>query len=237
MTTGTPAGSLDAVESRQQRAGDAIRERSRQRLVVGAAEVFAERGYTATTVNAIAERSGVSLRTLYTAWGGKRQLLRAYVEYTMTGSPTAVTDGTWVPQLQSLLDPESRADPHARMRRVAKMFRDIAERMGLPWRLLRDGAAADPSVAQDHAEFELLRRRSMAGLLDGIDENQLRPGLTLNRAIDTMLVIASPSAYETLVHPGGYDLDEFERWLGDTLTAALLANSDPQKFNVGDPAR
>jgi AcrR family transcriptional regulator len=224
MARHTPAVSLDAVESRQQRAGDAIRERSRQRLVVGAAELFAERGYTATTVNAIAERAGVSLRTLYTAWGSKRQLLRAYVEYTMTGSPTAVTEGTWVPQLQSLLDPESRANPYARMRQVASMFRDIAERMALPWRLLRDGAAADPGVAQDHAEFELLRRRTMAGLLDGIDEEQLRPGLTLDRAIDTMLVIASPSAYETLVHSRSYAMDEFERWVGDTLIAALLAD-------------
>jgi hypothetical protein len=63
-----------------------------------------------------------------------------------------------------------------------------------------------------------------AGLLDGIDEGTLRPGLTLDRAIDTMLVIASPSAYETLVHLRGYSMEEFERWVGDTLVAALLAD-------------
>lgn len=40
-----------------------------------------------------------------------------------------------------------------------------------------------------------------------------------------MLVVASPSAYETLVHMGGYTMDEFESWLGDTLAAALLAPS------------
>jgi AcrR family transcriptional regulator len=178
-----------------------------------------EHGYAGTTVNAIAERAGLSLRTLYTAWGSKRRLLRTYVEYTMTGSPTAITDGTWVPQLQSLLDPESLSDPQARMRRVATIFRQIAERMALPWRLNRDGAAIDPGVAEDHAELERLRRRSMAGLLDGIDQSSLRPGLTLDGAIDTMLVIASPSAYETLVHLGGYSMDQFERWVGDTLVA------------------
>jgi hypothetical protein len=63
----------------------------------------------------------------------------------------------------------------------------------------------------------------MAGLLDGIDEASLRPGLTLDCAIDTMLIIASPSAYETLVHQGGYSMDQLERWVGDTLTAALLS--------------
>lgn len=86
------------------------------------------------------------------------------------------------------------------MRQVARVFRGIAERMGLPWRLCRDRAAMDPGVAEDHAELERLRRRSMAGLLDGIDDGSLRPRLTLEGAIDTMLVIAGPSAYKTLVH-------------------------------------
>jgi AcrR family transcriptional regulator len=226
MASGSKATSPDPVESRQKRAGDAIRERSRERLVLGAAEVFAERGYAGTTVNAIAERAGVSLGTLYTAWGSKRRLLRAYVEYTMTGSPTGVTEGSWVPQLQRSLDAESVSDPHLRMRRVASIFRGISDRMGLPWRLLRDGAAVDQGVAQDHAELELLRRRTMAGLLDGLDERRLRPGLTLDSAIDTMLVIASPAAYETLVESRGYSMDEFERWVGDTLIAALLAGPD-----------
>jgi AcrR family transcriptional regulator len=226
LVAGVPTAKPARIaKTRQKRAGEAIRQRSRERLVLAAAEVFAEQGYAGATVNAIAERAGVSLRTLYTAWGSKRRLLRAYVEYKMTGSPTAITEGTWVPQLQSLLDPESLSDPQARMRLVARIFRDIAERMGLPWRLYRDGAAVDPGVAEDHAELERLRRRSMAGLLDGIDEGGLRPGLTLEGAIDTMLVIASPGAYETLVHIGGYTMDEFERWVGDTLVAALLAPS------------
>lgn len=224
---------MGAGKTRQQRAGDTIREQSRQRLVLGAAEVFAERGYTATTVNAIAERSGVSLRTLYTAWGSKRRILRAYVEFTMTGSATAVTDGTWVPQLQRLLDDEARSDPRARMLQVAKIFRGIAERMSLPWRLLRDGAAVDPGIAEDRAELEVLRRRTMAGVLDGIDEDQLRPGLTLDGAIDTLLVIASPGTHETLVQSRGYSADEFQRWVGETLIAALLANPDSTESTVG----
>lgn len=215
------------------------RQRSRERLVLGAAEVFAEQGYASATVNAIAERAGVSLQTLYTAWGSKRRLLRAYVEYTMTGSPTAITDGTWVPQLQSMLDPESLADPHARIRRIASIFRQIAERMGLAWQLNRDGAAVDPGVAQDNAELQRLRRRSMAGLLDGINQSHLRPGMTVDRAIDTMLVIASPDAYETLVHSSGYSMDEFENWVGDTLAAALLAGQHaehPPPMPAGPPA-
>ncbi|GGL92218.1 TetR/AcrR family transcriptional regulator [Nakamurella endophytica] len=220
-------GSPVPPQSRQQRAGDAIRQRSRQRLVLGAAEVFAECGYAGTTVNAIAERAGVSLRTLYTAWGSKRRLLRAYVEHTMTGSSTAVTDGTWVSHLQDLLDEEARTDPHARMRQIARIFSDVAERMDLAWRLSRDGAAVDPGVRQDHAELEQLRRRSLAGLLEGMDDAALRPGLTGDGAVDTLLVIASPTSYDTLVHARGYSLEQFERWVGDTLVAAILVPGPP----------
>lgn len=208
--------------SRQQRVGRATRARSRERLVLAAAEVFAAEGYAGATVTAIAERAGVSLQTLYTAWGSKRRLLRAYVEHTMTGSPTAATDGAWAVQLRQRVGAASGPDASARLRRVARIFREVAERMGLPWQLVRDGAAIDPGVAEDRAELEALRRRSMTALLDGIDERCLRPGLTLDAAVDTVLVIAGPDAYAMLVHGRDYSLDEFERWVGDTLIAALL---------------
>ena len=223
MPSASPAEAAYSTVTRQKRAGETRRQRSRERLVRAAGEVFAEEGYAGATVGAIAERAGVSLQTLYTAWGSKRRLLRAYVEHTLTGSPTAVTEGSWAPQLHDLLDAQSLADPTVRMRRVARIFREISERMGLPWRLTRDGAAVDAGVAEDQTELEQMRRRSMAALLDGVDENSLRPGLTLEGAVDTMLVIASPSSYETLVHVNGYTMDQFERWVGDTLEAALLS--------------
>ncbi|HEY7813157.1 MAG TPA: helix-turn-helix domain-containing protein, partial [Nakamurella sp.] len=108
--------SSEPAVSRQKRAGEALRQRSRQRLVVAAGEIFAEQGYTGATVNAIAERAGVSLPTLYSAWGSKRSLLRAHLELTMTGSSTAVTDGRWVPQVRAGLATESERDPGSGLR-------------------------------------------------------------------------------------------------------------------------
>jgi hypothetical protein len=96
--------------------------------------------------------------------------------------------------------------------------------MELPRRLNRDGATIDPGVAEDQIELDRLRRRRLAGLLDGMDKGSLRPGPTLNRAIDTCSSSPVRAAYETLVHLGGYSMEEFERWFGDTLVAALLAD-------------
>lgn len=217
MTTPPPTGG-----SRQKRAGQAVRERSRQRLVVAAGAVFAEQGYTGATVQAIAERAGVSLQTLYAAWGSKRDLLRAHLEYVMTGSATAVTDGRWVPQVRAEVGGDPDPDPVASLRALAAFFRSLAGRVGPVWRLYRDAAAVDPEIAADHAELERERRRTLEGALAGLDDGCLRPGLTRAAAVDTLLVLVGPATYQSLVEGRGYSLDQFQDWLAGTLVAALL---------------
>lgn len=215
-----------AATSRQKRAGQAVRERSRLRLVVAAGEVFGEQGYTGATVQAIAERAGVSLQTLYSAWGSKRALLRAHLEFTMTGSATGVTDGRWMPQVRAEVRAGPDPDPAARLRALATFFRSVAERIGPVWRLYRDAAAVDPEIAADHAELERERRRTLAGALADLDDRCLRDGLTRDAAVDTLLVLAGPATYEALVEGRGYTLDEFESWLAGTLVAAVLRSPD-----------
>lgn len=223
MTTpsGRPGpGSMPA--SRQKRTGQAVRDRSRLRLVVAAGEVFADRGYTGATVQAIAERAGVSLQTLYAAWGSKRALLRAHLEFTMTGSATAVSDGRWSPQVAAELGTVPEPDPAARLRALAALFRSLAERVGPVWRLYRGAAAVDPEIAADHLELERERRRTLTAALAGLDDACLRPGLTRAAAIDTLMVLAGPATYQALVEERGYSLDEFEAWLAGTLIATVL---------------
>ena len=58
--------------SRQREAGEVTRRETRRKLLVAAAEVFAESGYAAATVAKIADRADVSVQSLYSAWGSKR---------------------------------------------------------------------------------------------------------------------------------------------------------------------
>jgi len=71
--------------SRQKEAGEATRRETRRRLLAAAKAEFAERGYAAATVIRIAERADVSVQTLYSNWGNKRNLLRAVMESSVTG--------------------------------------------------------------------------------------------------------------------------------------------------------
>ena len=224
--------------SRQKEAGLASREETRRRLVAAAGELFLECGYTGATVTAIADRAGVSVQTLYLASGSKRALLQAYGQTTLSGSATALTDGRWVPRLQEDLKAHrGSGDPTEQLHAVARIFRDIAERAGTTWRLYRDAAAVDADVAADLAELERLRRVTFVSLLATIDPVALRSGLSIDDAVDTALMIASPSAYETLVTSLGYSLDQLEGWVATTLINALLPDAHQRSSTLNDAGR
>lgn len=210
--------------TRQREAGAASRAETKRRLVVAAGELFAERGYAGSTVSAIADRAGVSLQTLYLAWGSKRQLLRALMELRLSGSPTAVSDQSWADlaraRLQDTLPAD--ADPGTYLRGVAKFFRATAEHAALGWRLYRDAAAVDPEIREDQLDFSRRRRDTVTAVLSGLPSSALRAGMTRDDAIDTFMVIAGPESYDLLVGQRGYDLDRFEQWTARTLIAALL---------------
>src|SRR5919204_4042216 len=53
---------------------------TRARVAAAARRLFVERGYAATTVEAIARAAGVAVPTLYAAVGGKRAVLWALLE-------------------------------------------------------------------------------------------------------------------------------------------------------------
>lgn len=210
--------------TRQREAGAASRAETQRLLVVAAGELFAELGYAGSTVTAIADRAGVSLQTLYLAWGSKRQLLRAFMEQGLTGSPTAVSDETWsdLARVRLLATLPADPDPRTYVRGMARFFRGIAASSALGWALYRDAAAVDPEVRSDQREFSRRRRLTVAGVLSGLPSKALRVGMTRDDAIDTAMVVMGPESYDLLVRQGGYSLDRFERWVADTLIASLL---------------
>src|SRR6202044_3664355 len=86
----SPEQTGSSWRSRQKTVGQALREDTRNRLLQAAQEEFPVRGYAGTTVTRLAATAGVSVQTLYLAWGSKRALLRGYMENALaggTGSP------------------------------------------------------------------------------------------------------------------------------------------------------
>jgi AcrR family transcriptional regulator len=202
-----------STESRQKRVGDALRRETRNRLLDAAQVEFGAHGYAGTTVARLATSAGVSVQTLYLAWGSKRELLRGYMEHALAGQSASPEDVA--ARFRGM-------PPRELLEELANVVTEVAERAALGWRLYRDAAAVDPGIAEDWNELQLLRRRLFARILADVPATAFVHGLTREAAVDTAWTIASPDSYDLLVRRLGYDLDAFRSWMRHTLIRAVL---------------
>jgi AcrR family transcriptional regulator len=202
-------------QTRQKRVGDALRQDTRNRLLLAAEAEFTAHGYTGTTVTRLAAAAGVSVQTLYLAWGSKRQLLRGYMEKALAGDADSPENAD-----RRFAGMNTRE----RLTELATLVAQVAQRAATGWSLYRNASAVDPEIAADWNELQLLRHRLFTRVLCDIPSNDLAEGLTTTTAIDTAWAIASPDSYDLLVHRLGYPLDQFRDWMERTLTRTLLRN-------------
>jgi AcrR family transcriptional regulator len=214
--------------SRQRQAGEATRRETRRRLLAAAKAEFAERGYAAATVIRIAERADVSVQTLYSNWGNKRNLLRAVMESSVTGDEDVrLVAGRPPSVITATIDPADAADPSKLLVHLSRQYRLLAERSAVGWQTYRDGAGVDPDIAADWQQLSDLRRSAFRALFARLPAQAMRPGLDNAAAADTAWAIASPDMHDLLVRQAGYSYDELETWVRNTLRAALLAGPEP----------
>ena len=202
------------------------RERARAtrlRVLDAARALFVERGYVATTIDAIAERADVSPETVYSRFGNKRAILSDLVDLSIAGDDVAapILARDWVQEMRD------QPGPHLRLRILAGHGRSILERRAAVDEVVGGAAAADPDIAalrqlgkvQRHAgQRELLRIVVGAG--------SLREGLDLEAAADILYAIGSPETYQLLVTDRGWSPSRFEAWYGETLDRLLLSPED-----------
>lgn len=205
--------------TRQREAGAAARAETRRRLLHAAGAEFADRGYAGATVARIAARAGVTVQTLYLAWGSKIALLRAHLVGAIAGLPDE-PDGDIMAAMAQL--PGERGDAATTIAQIAAHYCHVAGRAAGAWQLYRDAAAGDPEVAADWRQLQVLRLGTFRSLLAALPTGALRSGLSAEAAAETAWTIASPDTYDLLVRHRGYSLDRYEAWVRDTLTAALL---------------
>lgn len=212
-----------AVEGRRRYDSPRRREQAlatRRAALDAARELFVERGYASTTIDAIAARADISPETIYATFGNKRSLLSESIDVSMAGddAPVPILERGWVQEMR--VEP----DPQRRLRILARNGRLILERTAPIYEVLRGAAGADPEIA---ALWELNTQQRFAGqreLLRLLTEGApLREGLTTRGAADVLFAIGSPETYRLLVVERGWSGDRFERWYADALGRLLFA--------------
>ncbi len=184
-----------------------------RRLIVDAArKLFLERGYAATTMDAIAEEAGVAVSTVYAAFRNKRTILRAMREawHEQTRAREINLEASWQP------------DPARRLEMVANATRRQWETGGAVVAVYQGAAAADQGAAAELAEALRGRRAVLDRVVEGM-EGSLRPGLDVDRAAALLRALCRAEVYRELVEESGWSPDEYEAWLRETLKGQLLS--------------
>jgi AcrR family transcriptional regulator len=209
VKTGRPAGALQA------------RTRRTRAAVVDAARVlFLERGYTATTIEAISELSDTPQATVYRLFSSKVGILKAMLDISIGGDDQAVPMADR-PQVRALL---SDADPHNRLTGFAALLRELMARTAPVHRILADAARSDEAAASLLTEIAQQRQAGQHHIARSLARSKsLRPGLKERDAADIIHALASPEVYGLLVLDRGWSGDRYERWLTSILTDQLLS--------------
>ena len=89
--------------------------------------------------------------------------------------------------------------------------------------VLRHAAGVDPEAGALADELDQARLTRMAENARYLAfAGQLRPGVTASDARDVLWLCSSPELFDLLVNRRGWSLDQFSRFVADTMTKALL---------------
>jgi AcrR family transcriptional regulator len=198
----------------------AAARRTEQRVVETAQRLLLERGYAGLAMADLAAEAGVSVPLLYKVFGPKPQLVKRIYDVLLAGDvdPEPVAER---PALQALAaDP----DPRGKLARYAALGRAMAERAGpLVSALLAAARAGEPELRAFAATIDRERLAGASALATHLAEcGALSPDLAVDRARDLIWLHTAPDTYRLLVLERGWALDDYERWLATSLTAALL---------------
>jgi TetR/AcrR family transcriptional regulator of autoinduction and epiphytic fitness len=192
---------------------------TRAAILNAAAVLFAEPGYAATPLTAVADKAGVAIQTVYKVFGSKQALLSALVDVTVAGDdePVALPERQFVAEIRAL------PDARAKLRRYGQQLVEVHARQAQMMLALAAAATADPDAAVIWRKHIDDRRTGMAMFAaDLAATGELRPDHTIDTAADVLWLAMDVHNYDWLVRRRGWSIERFQRWYVDTVAAALL---------------
>ncbi|MEZ5411649.1 MAG: helix-turn-helix domain-containing protein [Acidimicrobiales bacterium] len=205
--------------------------RTRAAILAAAGTLFPADGYAGTTMRAVARAAGVSVPTVEQAFGTKASLLKAAIDVAIAGDdePVAVLDRPWAGAARATGDARELLRLTAGVLAAAQ-----ARSAGLMLALFEATAGGDELYAL-RRQMVAQREITAAWLVDRLAERSaLRPRLRRAEAVDTVWALIDPALFDRLTRHRGWTVARYERWIADTLAAALLA---PQPAAPSRPTR
>ena len=206
-----PSRAYDASGRREQAA------RTRRRIVESARDLFLAQGYGRTTVADVAAAAGVSVETVYGAFGNKATLLHKAWDITVGGDDEDIL----FHERPEVLAIRNETDLAKRLVLHARFSTQTAERIG-PFQLMVQAASgADPAAA---AMLEEMGRQRLVGMSVMAAEAAKTGQLAVPEEVcrDVVWSMTDGMLWYRLVVERGWTSDRYAEWLGQVWVEALV---------------
>ncbi|MEO8106814.1 MAG: TetR family transcriptional regulator [Actinomycetes bacterium] len=190
---------------------------TRTAVLDAARSLFVERGYAATTMGAVATQAGVATATAAAAFGGKAALLKQLVNIAIVGDDDPVP----VRERQVAADVAATSDAHEQVALLAAFVTEAHGRLADLYDVMQQASGSDADVMADLQGHQQGRHEGMAEFVAHIDPDKLRMDAAL--AADIVWALTDPRLYTGLVREHGWTAEQYQTWLTEQLSAALLS--------------
>jgi AcrR family transcriptional regulator len=184
---------------------------TRQSVLRAGIRLFGERGWTGTTLAAVAKEAGTAVETIYSTFGSKAGLLMAAMDVAIVG------DDEEAPMIErdtfAALGSGPRRD---RLRRATRLAQESYVRTLPVLGALEEAAASDETARARLVRYEEDRRSVIEAGLELIVGGPVPVAV-----VDAVWVLASPETLRMLTEERGWSTDEYEEWLAQMVDAAL----------------
>jgi AcrR family transcriptional regulator len=204
---------------------DARAEATRLAIVAAAGRLFAERGYAATSMEEIAAAAGVGRATVFTAVGGKTELLTEAYRLAVRGPANANTPLGQQARSRRI---SAEADAQKLLAGYAGVMVEVGRRLAPLYEAVRAAAHADPEARELWQLITEERRTAATGIVRRLAERKaLLHDLDRQSASDILWVLNDPALYQLLVTQRRWTQRRFRSWLTHSMQTQLLEPPDP----------
>lgn len=175
--------------------------------------LFVAKGWAATAVRDVAREAGVSVPTVYAAYGNKN------------GLTWALADAADLSADISQLLAELEAAPEQPPRQLAAMVaydRRLFERSGEVIMLLREASRTEPELAQSYRDARARADDAHRQVMSAWSPGTLRGDIDLQEALDIYAAICNIDVYTELTIERDWPPERVEKWWGTVVTRELL---------------
>ena len=182
---------------------------TRDRIAEAARRLFADQGYGSTSIEAIAAEAGVAVRTVYAAFGAKREILSHICERWLEKAKARERAG----------DVFAEPDPARRLTGAASWLTELYA-ADFEVVMIFEAATDESPETRELLRAKLAGRNEvMDAMIASLDGHLAVP---LPEAQAVYRALAASGVYRELVHESGWTPQHFQRWLADALHRHLF---------------